>query len=141
MGKFKVSQEKEKKLIEWMEKLGLKEKDIIEKFILGSGSGGQKINKTSSCVYLIHKPTKIEIKCQQNRSQALNRFLARRELCEKLEERILGAQSRKQQEIEKIRRQKRKRSKRAKEKILNEKRKRSLLKDKRKPIQLGKNGE
>ncbi|MCE9615266.1 MAG: hypothetical protein K8T26_13425 [Lentisphaerae bacterium] len=102
-------------------KLGVRDADLIEKFILGSGSGGQKINKTSSCVYLKHIPTGIEIKCQQGRSRELNRFIARRELCERLTERIEGARSKRQQEMEKIRRQKRRRSRRQKERMLNDK--------------------
>ena len=108
------------------------EKDIIENFIRGSGSGGQKINKTSSCVQLLHKPSGIEVKCQQERSQAMNRYIARRELCDKLEEQIEGKRSKAEQEREKIRRQKRKRSKRAKEKMLQEKLKRSEVKESRK---------
>jgi protein subunit release factor B len=69
-----------------MEKCGLREEDILEKFILGSGKGGQKINKTASCVYLKHIPSGIEVKCQENRSRDINRLLARRNLCSKLEE-------------------------------------------------------
>ncbi|MCB0332361.1 MAG: peptide chain release factor-like protein [Bdellovibrionales bacterium] len=115
-----------------MERLGIDEKDIIENFIRGSGSGGQKINKTSSCVQLLHKPSGIEVKCQQERSQAMNRYIARRELCDKLEEQIEGKRSKAEQEREKIRRQKRKRSKRAKEKMLQEKLKRSEVKESRK---------
>ena len=101
-----------------MLRLGIREADLIEKFVLGSGKGGQKLNKTSSCVYIRHVPTGIEIKCQRERSRGLNRFLARRELCDRLEQRILGAQSAKQQEWEKIRRQKRRRSRRQKERML-----------------------
>lgn len=122
-----LSQNK-KDLLITMESLGIKEEDIIEKFIIGSGRGGQKIQKTSSCVYLKHIPSGIEIKCQQDRSRERNRFLARRELCDKLEEALLGEKSRKRQEIEKLRRQKRRRSKRAKEKILASKKHRSELK-------------
>lgn len=101
-----------------METLGIKNEDIIEKFIHSGGPGGQNVNKTSTCVYLKHIPTGIEVKCQKERSQALNRYLARRILVEKIEEMLLGQESDKQKEIEKIRRQKRKRTKRAKEKIL-----------------------
>lgn len=120
-----------------MESLGIKEEDIIEKFIVGSGSGGQKINKTSSCVYIKHLLSLIEIKCQQSRSRELNRYYARHDLCDKLEERILGEASRKQQEIAKIKRQKRKRSKRAQEKVLETKKRRSAVKEMRKgPSQL-----
>ena len=73
-----------------MASLGIKESDIRELFILASKKGGQKVNKTSSCVYLKHMPTGIEVKCQQERSQALNRFLARRILVDKIESLILG---------------------------------------------------
>ena len=112
---------KEGHLAARMRKLSVFEADIIEKFVKGSGPGGQKLNKTSSCVYLLHKPSGIEIKCQRERSQSLNRFLARRELCDRIEERILGALSRRQQEREKIRRQKRRRSRRQKEQMLQRK--------------------
>ena len=113
-----IRKEKLEDLDAKMLQLGIKEEDLIEKFILGSGRGGQKINKTSSCVYLKHIPTGLEIKCQQNRSREMNRYYARKELCEKIEQQILGEKSKKQQLVEKIRRQKRKRSKRAKEKML-----------------------
>lgn len=116
---------KEEALENRMQALGIQEEDILEKFILGSGSGGQKINKTNSCVYLKHLPSGIEIKCQKERSREMNRFFARRELCDKLEERLFKEKSEKQKKIEKIRRQKRKRSKRAQEKVLEQKRKAS----------------
>ena len=134
MTKFKVSLEKETALFKRMEELEISEDDLIEKFIKSSGPGGQKVNKTSSCVYLKHIPSGIEVKCQNSRSQSLNRFYARRELCDKIEEVILGEKSKKQREIEKIKRQKRKRSKRAKEKMLDEKKKQSNLKESRKKI-------
>ena len=123
---------KETDLAARMELLGIKEDDLVEKFILGSGKGGQKINKTSSCVYLKHLPTGIEVKCQQDRSRELNRFFARRELCSKLEERLFKEKSERRQAIEKIRRQKRKRSRRAQEKILASKRHRGAIKKLRK---------
>ncbi len=81
-----ITKEKLEKLEKWMEDLSIKDDDLIEKFILGSGSGGQKINKTSSCVYLKHIPTGIEIKCQKERSRELNRYVARKELCNRIEE-------------------------------------------------------
>jgi protein subunit release factor B len=123
---------KEQHLVEEMKRLGIKEEDLVEKFILGSGKGGQKINKTSSCVYLKHLPTGIEIKCQRDRSRELNRFYARRELCEKIKELLFQEKSAKRQAIEKIRRQKRRRSKRAQEKILAAKKHRSEIKKLRK---------
>lgn len=105
-----------------MAKLGIFEKDIEERFVRSGGKGGQKLNKTSSCVYLKHLPTGIEVKCQEERYQSINRFLARRILTDKLEALVLGKKSMEQQRIEKIRRQKRKRSRRAKEKMLEGKR-------------------
>lgn len=128
-----TSREKLDALASRMEKLGIREEDLLEKFILGSGSGGQKINKTSSCVYLKHLPTGIEIKCQRERSRELNRLLARRELCEKLEEKLFQEKSNRQKEIEKIRRQKRRRSRRSKEKMLAGKRSLSAKKELRRP--------
>jgi peptide chain release factor len=116
-----VSKEKLEELAGRMEKLGIAEGDLVEKFILGSGKGGQKINKTSSCVYLKHIPTGTEIKCQRDRSREMNRYYARKELCEKLEEKIEGVKSERQQAIEKIRRQKRRRSRKSKEKMLADK--------------------
>jgi protein subunit release factor B len=123
---------KEEELHLRMERVGIKEKDLVEKFILGSGSGGQKINKTSSCVYLKHLPTQIEVKCQKSRSRELNRLYARRELCDRLEEILFQEKSKKRQASEKIRRQKRRRSKKAQEKILAAKRNRSEIKKLRK---------
>jgi protein subunit release factor B len=129
-----ITQEKWEKLHERMEKLGISEADLSEQFIRGSGKGGQKINKTSSCVQLRHAPSGIEIKCQQSRLQASNRFFARRELCDKLEEKILGIRSERQQEREKIRRQKRRRSRRAKNRMLEAKHKQSEKKELRRPV-------
>ncbi|MBU4248665.1 MAG: peptide chain release factor-like protein [Verrucomicrobia bacterium] len=104
-----------------MVRLGILERDLVEKFILGSGHGGQKLNKTSSCVYLCHPVFGLEVKCGRSRSRELNRFIARRELCDRLEARRLGAQSVRQQEAARIRRQKRRRSRRQKERLLADK--------------------
>lgn len=104
-----VTKEKQEALEKRMKELGLKEEDLEESFILGSGPGGQKIQKTSSCVRIRHLPTGIEVKCQKNRSREINRFLARRELCEKFVERQNPRESAKFKRIEKIRKQKKKR--------------------------------
>jgi protein subunit release factor B len=116
--KYPVSSEKESALEQKMAELGIREADLIERFIRSGGPGGQNVNKVSTCVYLKHVPTGIEAKCQQERSQALNRFLARRIIVDKIEGMLLGKESEKQHRIEKIRRQKRRRSRRAKEKVL-----------------------
>ncbi len=129
-----ITQEKWEKLHERMEKLNISEADLSEQFIRASGSGGQKVNKTSSCVHLIHKPSGLEVRCQQSRLQGSNRFFARRDLCDKFEGKILGIKSKKRQEQEKIRRQKRRRSRRAKNRMLDDKNKQSQKKALRRPI-------
>ncbi|MDP2924488.1 MAG: peptide chain release factor-like protein [Candidatus Omnitrophota bacterium] len=134
MSNFPVALEKEKALLEKMSRLGIREKDIVEKFIKSSGPGGQNVNKTSTCVYLKHIPTGIEIKCQRERSQSLNRYFARKLLVNKIESMVLGRLSGERRRIEKIRRQKRKRSKRAKLKILEAKHKNSEKKRFRAPL-------
>ncbi|MCM8813294.1 MAG: peptide chain release factor-like protein [Candidatus Omnitrophica bacterium] len=116
--RFPVGEEKSAALREKMAALSIREEDLQERFIRSQGAGGQNVNKVASCVCLKHRPTGIEVRCQQERSQALNRFFARQRLAEKVEAARFGAQSARQQELEKIRRQKRKRSKRAKEKML-----------------------
>jgi protein subunit release factor B len=121
MSIFPVSSAKEKELAERMEVLGIREEDIDESFVRSGGKGGQHVNKTSTCVYLRHAPTGVEVKCQEERSQALNRYRARVLLVKKIDQLIRGRESAEIQRIEKIRRQKRKRSKRAKEKMLAEK--------------------
>ena len=113
-----VSSEKEKALQERMERLGIRETDIIERFVRSRGHGGQNVNKVNTCVYLKHLPTGLEVKCQQERYQAANRFFARRLLVQKIENMVEGRQSEQQKAIEKVRRQKRRRSRRAKEKVL-----------------------
>ena len=131
MPEYSVSAPKVQELENRMAKLGLFEADIDESFIRSSGAGGQNVNKVSTCVVLLHRPTKITVRCQQERSQAMNRFIARRVLCDKVEEQVLGEKSERRQAMEKIRRQKRKRSKRAKERILENKHRHSAKKQMR----------
>ncbi len=128
---FSVSERKQHELAVLMKRYGILESDFEEQFIRGSGKGGQKVNKTSSCVRLVYLPTGEDVRCQQERSLSLNRFLARRLLLEKIADRIEGEKSARQQKIEKIRRQKRKRSKRAKEKMLDNKKMHSQKKQNR----------
>lgn len=116
-----------------MTNLGITESDLLEKFVRGSGAGGQKINKTSSCVFLKHLPSGVCIKCQMDRSRELNRFLARRELCDQLESIRDGKASAKSQAIEKLRRQKRRRSLRSKQRSIADKRLLSTKKSLRRP--------
>ncbi|MBP9770782.1 peptide chain release factor-like protein [Candidatus Gracilibacteria bacterium] len=111
--------------------LQIKPEDIAESFIRGGGKGGQKINKTSSCVLLRHAPTGIEVRCQKHREQSNNRLSAYKLLILKIEEKLKGVQSDRARKIFKLRKQKKKRSKRAKEKILAAKHHHSEIKQNR----------
>lgn len=122
---FGVSPQKEKELESRMQQLKVNASDIDERFVRSSGPGGQNVNKVSTCVVLVHRPTGLLVKCQESRSQNLNRFYARRILLDKIEHRQKGFVQKERQRVEKLRRQKRKRSKRAKEKMLEHKHKHS----------------
>lgn len=122
MLKFGVREEKKRALEKDMRKFNVCEKDFIEKFIRASGPGGQNVNKVATCVYLKHIPSGFEVKMQKARSQALNRFLARRELVRKIKNHVLGRESEEEKGRQKIRRAKQRRSRRAKKKMLEQKR-------------------
>jgi protein subunit release factor B len=127
------SPEKISSLERRMTSLGIDPGDLLEKFVRGSGAGGQKINKTSNCVFLKHLPSSITIKCQLERSREMNRFLARRDLCDQMDAIINGRLSAKTQAIEKLRRQKRQRSRRSKQRSVADKRALSEKKSLRRP--------
>ena len=112
-------------LEERMARLGIREDDLEESFIRGTGAGGQKINKTASTVVLRHRPSGIEVRCQKERSQVMNRQIARAELCDRIEEQRAAEKLAERSALERMRRQKRKRPKALKEKILKHKRMRS----------------
>ena len=126
-----VSPEKQAALDSRMAKLRIADDDLVEKFVLGSGSGGQKINKTSSCVYLKHLPSGLEVKCQAHRSREMNRFQAREDLCERLEGIRREKAQAKIDEVEKLRRQNRPLSRRSKQRSVADKRKTSQKKSMR----------
>ena len=118
-------------LAQRMAKLGIRDEDLEEDFVRGTGPGGQKINKTSSTVQLRHVPSGIEIRCQRERQQSANRYWARWELCEQMEQQTKTTKLAEQNEREKKRRQSRKRPRGLKEKILRTKHQRSDVKKQR----------
>lgn len=112
MMRFSVTPEKQQQLEERMAACGLREEDFEERFSASSGPGGQKTNKTATCTTLLHRPTGLTVKMQKARSQSLNRYYARKRLCELMEEMQLGAMSPAALEREKIRKQKARRKRR-----------------------------
>jgi len=121
MSMFPVSPEKEAQLMQRMAALGVREADLEETFVRSGGHGGQNVNKTSTCVMLLHRPTGLQVKCQATRQQGLNRFIARRLLLDKIEALKRGYVDAERARMEKIRRQKRRRSRRAKARMLADK--------------------
>ncbi len=131
MSTFPVSPEKEAQLNQRMATLGVKETDLEETFVRSGGHGGQNVNKTATCVMLLHRPSGLQVKCQTTRQQGLNRFIARRLLLDKLEALRRGHVAAERDRIEKIRRQKRRRSRRAKQRMLADKAHHSAKKESR----------
>ena len=122
------------KFLDKAAKLHVFPQDIEEQFVRGSGSGGQKMNKTASTVWLKHLPTGIEVKCQVQREREANRMEAYRMLLMKIEERILGKKSEMAQKVFKLRKQKKRRSRKAKEKMMDEKNHRGGIKENRQKL-------
>ena len=136
MSGFGVGSEKMLALLARWEELGIREEDVRESFIRSGGNGGQNVNKVATCVQLKHLPTGTEVKVQQERSQALNRYYARKLLADKIEDAVKGKESARRQEIEKVKRQKRRRSRKAQAKIRENKEHNSDKKASRKKPEL-----
>jgi protein subunit release factor B len=137
MSAFPVSPEKETQLSRRMAAMGVAEADLEETFVRSGGHGGQNVNKTSTCVMLLHRSTGLQVKCQATRQQGLNRFIARRLLLDKLEALRTGAVASQRARIEKIRRQKRRRSRRAKQRMLADKAHHAAKKESRRWTEAG----
>jgi len=116
-----IGTEKEALLAQRLAALGVRESDLEEIFVRSGGHGGQNVNKTSTCVMLVHRPTRLRVKCQTTRQQGLNRFLARHLLLDKIEALRISRANAERARLEKTRRQKRGRSQRAKQRMLADK--------------------
>ncbi len=135
MSTFPVNPDREQQLAQRMAAAGVRESDIEESFVRSGGHGGQNVNKTSTCVMLLHRPTGLQVKCQETRQQGLNRFIARRLLVEKIEAMRRSRADAERARIEKARRQKLKRSRGAKERMLADKSRHSEKKRQRKSFE------
>lgn len=131
MSAFVVSTDREAALARHMAEAGVRESDLEETFVRSAGPGGQNVNKTATCVLVVHRPTGIQVKCQTTRQQGLNRFLARQLLLAKIESLRRQKAARERAEREKARRQKRGRSRQAKERMLADKAHRAARKGER----------
>ncbi len=119
-----------------MASLGVRESDIVESFVRSGGHGGQNVNKTSTCVMLVHRPSGLQVKCQSTRQQGMNRFLARQWLLDKIEQKQQAHARARRAAIEKLRRQKRPRSAGAKQRMLADKSRRSEKKNLRRSVSM-----
>ena len=126
--------EKDPRLAQRMAALGLRDEDIEESFVRSGGHGGQNVNKTATCVMLLHRPTGIQVKCQTTRHQGRNRALARQLLLDKLEEARKRRVNAERARVEKLRRQKRPRSQAAKARTLADKSRRAIKKEWRRSV-------
>ena len=130
-----ITEAKWRRLRRWMLQLNIEEADLNEKFIIGSGRGGQKIQKSATCVFISHAPSNTTIKCQRTRSREDNRYFARKRLCEKIDEHLNQKKSLQKQAQEKRRRQKKRRSRRSKQRMLDDKhRNASVKKNRQNPL-------
>jgi protein subunit release factor B len=136
MDPLALSPETIARIRESLARAGVSGRDLEETFVRGSGPGGQKINKTSSCVCLRHGPSGLVVKCQRTRSREANRWLARRDLAERILAAQQGEQTRRQAEAERTRRQKRRRSRRQRARMLEDKRARGQVKSLRRSVGL-----